>query len=149
MGHFTFEYPSGYDFDKVEVRDDLGYTNVRLSGTVHVSILVDTVYGESSTPADFVDYDISRYEQWEDFKLLDRSSEVFLGVQAEQATYFYQQMQMPIAPNPATYVPTIEREIYFFHGNRLWCLRGITSEAKSEAGMADFEHILETFKILE
>lgn len=154
VGHYTFEYPSGYTIDIVEVRDDLAYSNIDLSSTkygwfVSMGVLVATDTGEPPTPSELLERDISRVRGDPDFQLLERSTVVIAGMEAEQATYSYQQIQRPVPDKPTTYVPVVQRHIYFSQAGRLWFLSAQVPQAVSDVGMVDFEHVVQTFKILE
>ena len=46
-------------------------------------------------------------------------------------------------------VPTVIRKIYFDHGGLVWEIHSSSLEAADEENYAHYEHLLETFKILE
>lgn len=154
VGHFSFEYPPGYEIGIVEVGGD--YTHITLlgpfnkeNGSASMLMLIAKVDDSNPAPGVALEDTISQRKRERDFKLLDRSTLLLGGVQAEQAAYSYQQMQRPIGANPPEYVPTMDREIYFAHGDCRWRLSINIPLAVSEASTVDFEHILQSFAILE
>jgi hypothetical protein len=88
-----------------------------------------------------------------DYTLLARLGVGVAGVEGEQITYFYID-SMP-TPGQAGHIPgdvprpTISRNVYFEHQGLIWEIQMESNESNAEADKADFEHLLQTFEILD
>ena len=157
--NFSFDYPCSYDEVGLEVDDD--FTLITLNGPYHKDLedftLISIFVVDSDDP-DFLKPErrlnnaISLYETFLDYRLIERSSVNVAGIEGQQILYFYNKERPEIGD--AGYIPgagpapTIAREIYFIDKGRLWNITIFSNDSTSEADMADFEHMLETFTIL-
>lgn len=163
IGHFSFEYPAQYKVEKVEVRDDsLLYTDVVLSGPgptlenggmdyTFISVFVDsTIDYPRSAEYDLENTLASASEFLVDFQLLERSILSIVGITGQQIIYYCNMgvREYPEDPEPEL-LPTIVRNIYFEQGDLIWNLHISYNQSIAEDAQAVFEHLLETFQILD
>jgi hypothetical protein len=162
IGHFTFEHPAQYKVEKVEVRNDsLLYTHIILSGPgarlekggmdyTFIDVFVDDTRVYSRSAEDDLESSLASATKLPDYRLLERSAVSVAGVTAQQVVYFYDRgvRDHPEDPEPEP-LPTIMREIYFDHCDLIWSISIRSNEAAAEDARAIFEHILQTFKILD
>jgi hypothetical protein len=160
IAHFSFEYPCNYDRGHFEVDDD--YTLISIHGPYHKSVEDFTLISISVIASDDPDFlnperaldrDISHVENYLDYRLLERSVINVAGKQGQQIVYFYNKVRPDIGH--AGYIPgvgpapTIAHQIRFSDEGRIWHIQIDSNESTAEADMADLEHLLETFEILE
>ena len=94
-------------------------------------------------------------------EIIEISSVTMAGMQGEMLVYSYPAQPLPDAqlglscsprkinyPDNPNNVLEIDRIAYFSNGNQLWSVEIGWSESKTEQQKADFDHILQTFKIL-
>ena len=81
--------------------------------------------------------------------LLERSTITVAGVQAELIVYIREADLIPEAPASSLDIMKVTRVVYFDHNNLIWRIRIQSDEDRADQAKADFEHILETFKILD
>ena len=79
--------------------------------------------------------------RWPDFKLLERSNVIVAGIQAELIAYQTNQIVGP----PVVYMA----DVYFDYGGFTWAFDVKADLDLAETVRADFDHVLQTFKILE
>ncbi len=157
IGHFSVEYPASYDIARVEVRNDEEhiYTSVAFISPYlkkkqvynAISIFVDTKSDSFPNAEAAMEFSLSSHEKWEDFKLLDRGSITVNGIQAQQIIYSYTVLRDPMYFKD-TQVSATEREVYFDYGGLIWEISISSNTSTAEAANVHFEHILQTFKIL-
>jgi hypothetical protein len=161
IAHFSFEYPCSYDKSGSEINNDDGFTHIMLQGPYHKDVedftLISIFVIDSDDP-DFLKPErrlnnaISLYETFLDYRLIERSSVNVAGIEGQQILYFYNKERPEIGD--AGYIPgagpapTIARDIYFSDEGYLWNITIFSNESTAKADMADFEHMLETFTIL-
>jgi hypothetical protein len=159
IGHFSFDYPTRYRVGKVEVRDE--YTAISLNGpylgedkvVAGINIFINSYSSGAPDLEAEVDGDIESFKTYSDFRLIERSSIVLSNEKAEKIKYFNNapptlyETSRGLGPKP-----TITNVVYFVRNNTLWILRSyyqqITDNSDSEYE-SDFEHMLETFEIIE
>lgn len=161
IAHFSFEYPCSYDRYGSEINEDDCFTLISIRGPYHKSVEDRTwlrVFVLISEDPGFLDperalkQDVSHNEKLLDYRLIERSSVNVAGIEGQQIIYFYNR-ERPGSLDPGFIpgvgpAPTIAREIYFCDEGRIWDLQFHSNESTAEADMADFEHMLETFTIL-
>ena len=92
-------------------------------------------------------------------EITEISNVTMAGMQGEILVYSYHDVMpeiphrgwscsVPSAPANADTILQIDRIAYFSNGTQLWSIEIGTSESKTEQQKADFDHILQTFKIL-
>ncbi len=157
IGHFSVEYPASYDIAKVEVRNDEEhiYTHVAfISPYLKKEQVYTTIHFQVDTKSDnfpnaeaMLEFLLSFHEKWEDFKLLDRGSITVNGIQAQQIVYSYTSFP-ELVYHKDTKVSVTVREVYFDYGGLIWEISISSNTSTAEAANVHFEHILQTFKIL-
>ena len=161
IGHFSLEYPTVYRVAKVEVREDLGYTHIgireRYIGEDRFSTFIfiyisESDYGEPNPDAS-LERALELAKDSRDFKLLDRSLVKVSGIPGEQIVYFYNTPPSSYEESIGIgWKPAITRDVYLAYGKSVWSLSisyQLTTEMADKKYEADFEHILETFQILD
>lgn len=130
------------DFDKSGVATrEVGYVPASIGITVYL-------YPAPEPASTYIDEVIEGGKKWPSFELLERSLVSVAGFSAEQVVYIDTLLPFPSGSGEDQPLQ-ITRAVYFNDGNSLWII-----ESKSEVGMADqvkadYEHILQTFKILK
>lgn len=153
VGHFTFEYPANYEKLLVYVSDS---TNVNFGGPLlteeeaRTLLMVTVIEWDNGVPdlEASVERELYYGSNFEDFKLLDRSSLHVADMQAEQIVFFYKRPIYEPRLIPRQPVPSISREVCFVNGRLDWSIRMRSHESMAEVDRLDFEHILQTFRIL-
>jgi hypothetical protein len=157
IGHFSFEYSARYKVEKTEVRTDLGYIDVTFTGPfkkevgdhTFMGVFVQDTAGSPNAEAS-LEKSLLRVARLPDYKLLDQSELSVAGVTGQQIVYFYDRGFRGLPGDPVQEpLPTIMRKVYFDHGGLIWSLALRSNQATAEGDWADFEHVLETFRILE
>ena len=155
MASFSFEYPAFYDepyvstpieTQSIEV-DAGGLIQPRVSGAEFLFITVLPVSDSFPNAKTMLDYEFSLIEGLPDFQLLERSPVTIAGSQGEQVIYSYYgyhtTWESPAETGTAY-------DAYFDSGGLIWIVELIADEyTAAERAKADFEHILETFQILD
>jgi hypothetical protein len=176
LGSYSFEYPSSYEkniWDNLEFR--IPYTNLVLEGTVkseEVEVFdpdtgkIKTVTGERGTCTIHVtisNYKIENGESysandvvkdllqgeanWSNFKLLGHSQIIVSGVQGEFVEYLVDRL-MPIPVEDGKNLDYISA-VFFDYNNYTWGIRAKCNQDMMKQVKADFDHIIQTFKIIE
>ena len=87
---------------------------------------------------------------YSDFQLLERSQVTVSGINGEQIVYSYTEIrgvgQRKTDEDP---YPMQGRRIYFYSNGVIWELTLDLLLSEAETANADFEHLLETFQILD
>jgi hypothetical protein len=168
IAHFTFEYPFVYRVGKVEVRSDLNYTDVTLNGPgvrykegtnrTFIYIFIRTSNDYIPDAKSSLEYDLAFNNELvqrdsrllKDYKLLERSQIYVAGIDGEQLIYYWDMgvPEYPEDPDPGP-IPTVMRKVYFDYDNLIWELSIRSNQAIVEEANAIFEHMLETFQILD
>jgi len=91
--------------------------------------------------AESIERVLSTEANWPDFKLLERSAVTVDGIQAELIAY---QTNEIIGP-PVVYMA----DVYFDYGGFTWAFDAKADLDLAETVRADFDYVLQTFKILE
>ena len=158
IAHFSFEYPSTYDEPTVSPTGR--FTSVvsgrKLTGANGNDPVLDIYVTEGGDlrpdAKTSLEKALNRYETeiFKDFKLIERSSITVLGVRTEQIVYTYS------GGYPGTGIsdrgipaPFMGREVFFDYNGMVWNITISSLLEESETARADFEHILQTFKILK
>ncbi len=81
------------------------------------------------------------------FQILERSSITVSSVQAERVIYLVDELFQP--PNASKPLLSVEDRVCFDYKGLIWEISSSSYEEYSEQTKADFEHVLQTFKILE
>ncbi len=146
--HFSFEYPRDYRRTSTYVKPDpvppIGVRFARATGTLGCVRQTDTVFGIN------IGYGFSGYMNaaesasravsalGEGGLVREHSSIIVAGLTGDQVVY-----HDPRQPN----APEV-REVFFDYDGRIWDLYIYSEAALAEQARLDFEHIIQTFKIL-
>jgi hypothetical protein len=157
IARFSFEYPSHYKIGKVEIRNDYDYINVIVYGqspgeeahNPFISIFVDTTGESMQNIQDAIDVSLSTVSTFPYFHFLERSPVKVTAdsIPGERVTYSWADYPS-IAPDtkPIHYKSSIT---FFEHGSRIWSVLITSNICTAEADEPVYNHILQTFKILD
>jgi hypothetical protein len=176
LGSYSLEYPSHYEkniWDNLEFK--IPYTYLLFEGTVRketaevfdpgtgeiktvvgergtseigVTISNYKVYfGQSYSAADEIEEVLKDMAKWENFQLLERSPITVSGVEGELIVYLVDKL-MPVPVEDGKNLWYI-RVAYFDYNDLTWEIEMKCNQDIQEEVMAYFNHIIETFKILE
>jgi len=159
IAHFSFEYPCNWKIGIVDARHDYEhtYTNVKVFGpdfkrerdtvssTVWIFFICPT---DADTPdaSAALEYSLSYWQDFRDFEILERSTVEIAGLQVEQVVFFCQVAGRFYDSPP---IPSIDRELYFEYSGLIWKISISSRPEVVEADNVHFEHLLETFRILD
>lgn len=94
-----------------------------------------------------LDYELSRVEELQDFELLERSPMTIAGTHGERIIFSYYGYHSSMESEAET---GTAYKAYFDSEGLIWRVVMIADEyATAERAEAHFEHVLETFKILD
>lgn len=155
LAPFSFEYPAFYLKPRIDRSLEPHSTEVKTSGVIQprvngVEALFITIFQVSDTYPNalaMLDYDLSCAEEHQDFQLLEHSPITVAGIQGERIIYSYS-----IYPSPADFETETWTacKAYFDSEGLIWRVVILADEyAAAERARDDFEHILETFQILD
>jgi hypothetical protein len=167
VAHFSFEYPAHYKKTSAgaEVEDKIIHIGLRdevpSKGSTDGFIVIK-VEGAGDTYPDataalednlsgFVEPDYYDEDAEEEPKrLLERSTITVAGISAELIVYSYGYDHIwDESSGSAVILLRIAREVYFDYDGLIWNLVIKSDEDRADVAEADFEHLLETFQILD
>jgi hypothetical protein len=161
---FSFEYPSHY-----QKQSYLAYKSGELKGSVtFFDKLTSDWYWLDQIFIGVEDSNKSAHEAISEIienklnkEIIENSNVTMAGMQGEMLVYTYHAQQQVdnssglscshreiTQPSDPNNVFETDRIAYFSDGKRLWSVEIGWSESKAEQQKADFDHILQTFKIL-
>jgi hypothetical protein len=154
IGHFSFEYPARYKVEITEVRTDLQYTHVTFSSpfskelrdSTFITVFVAPPDDASPNSEALLEKSLASAEVLDDFRFVERFSLTVAGVQGQEVVYSYGRL---VSNYENVRIPEFMREVYFDRGGLIWSVSMRSNQSMAEADEADFEHVLQTFKILE
>jgi hypothetical protein len=158
--HFLFEYRTYYEIDNLKPAEATGdlmqqsmffdLISPEIKG-INDYTYIHVVVGKPDELTPDAKSAIERAERnaasWADYKLLNKCEITVDGVQAYRIDY----QNRNIVPAIAGGEPRIEviREVRFDAKGYVWMIQIRSDSSTAEADKADFEHILQTFKILD
>jgi hypothetical protein len=174
--HYSLEYPAYYDKD---IRDnfdfDVPYTALTLDAPTISEVIevpdpssgeIKTVtgytspaviyvivsdskeyWGESYSATDKLEGVLEDEAKWENFELLERASMTVFGIEGEMVAYLVDKL-MPI-PREDGQRLEYNRAVYFEYDGLIWLIEAKCNQEIMDQVRADFEHIVETFTILD
>ena len=165
FAHFSFEKPKDYflpEENGIKIQDNdyewlLFWRNLKLSPGIgyaqSINILIIKISPEHPNASAEVESTIAeKKRRYHDFVLLERSFTSVDGIPAEQIVWsFGAGSSSTSLPKATVITPTLVRDVYFEHDGFIWNI-GVSSrplQNEAEQAKADFEHILQTFKILD
>jgi len=160
--HFSFEYPSNYKVEEVEPGENTGVPTqdiayVKLAGPLIKKIQYHTkIDVVADKPDDLIPDAKSIRERaernaasWGDYKLLNKSETNIDGVQAYRFDYQNRNIIPAIAGISNEHFIEVYREVCFDAKGFVWIIQMRSDSSTAETDLADFEHVLLTFKILD
>jgi hypothetical protein len=167
VAHFSFEYPAHYEKysahatvenrtiyvgfrDKVPSKGSTeGFIYIYVEGAGDT--YPDAEAALEDTLSIFVEPDYYDEDDEEEPKrLLERSTITVAGIPAELIVYSYGYDYVRDSPSdPWVILIRIAREVYFDYNGLIWKLAIESDEDRADVAEADFEHLLETFQILD
>ncbi len=159
--HFSLEYRTYYRVDRVKPGDDTGLVS---KDTMDFELIspkikqtndytrIEVIVEKPNTLLPDAKSAIERAERnassWADYKLLDKYELTIDGVQAYRIDYQNINIIPAIAGVPGKPI-SVYREVHFDAKGFVWMIQMRSDSSTAEADKADFEHILQTFKILD
>jgi hypothetical protein len=159
--HFSLEYRSYYKIKEVHPSFDTGNASDTFLDFTLISPKIKQTkdYTRIKVLADKPDHlipdaksNVERAENnassWANYKLYDKYETTIDGIPAYRLDYQNQNIIPAIA---GTGGPAIEvyRELYFDAKGLVWMIQMSSDSSTAEADKADFEHIIQTFKVLD
>jgi hypothetical protein len=154
VGRFSFEYSTLYEILNVDIKSR--YTDMFLAGpetgeaqdttTIHIAITesedVQSDYQKS------IEYLLTLTAKNPDFKILEHVPITIEGISGEKIVCYYKALRSPdMVMEGFKPVPTIARYLSFILGNSYWSLNIEGLEQLADSDGANYEHIIQTFKI--
>jgi hypothetical protein len=171
LGQFYLEYPSVYrekDGPTLNLKDEYFTVSFLYPDKAYKMVNPDpntqdtktvTVYHEpalihifisnrgSSAKTLFED-GLTRASRWANFNLLERSTISISSIPAEYA-HFVSSSLLPMRPAPGEEIPLKHYwQAYFNYNDLVWRVELESEGEMAEQAKADFEHVIQTFKIL-
>jgi hypothetical protein len=106
----------------------------------------------STNASALLDKDLREYESgfnYLEFRLLERSQISVSGVQGEQIIFSHMWKPEGFLGQKGEPYPWKGREVYFYYNGVIWKFDVDSPLSNWEQANSDFEHILQTFKILD
>lgn len=160
IARLSFEYPSNWNIPLIETRHD--YTNFIVYAPWlkrDDDFIPSTFWHFFAQPADeewpnamtALEDDLSFWKAELDFKVMERSKIEIGGVEGEQVVFSYRYRRVDPTTRRFTEEsePVIQRNIYFDRGGIVWNIREESNLEVAKVHNVYFEHMLETFKILD
>jgi len=155
VGYFSFEYPSHFKVEDVEINDDYHYTDVTILGPwlekekgnslIGVFVMEPDEYNPNAKTV--LEGSLRLASELPDFELLDRYPVTVAGIQGEQYIFFcllYPESLYTYEVEPA---PTIFKRVFFDYGGFIWKITFRSNTSTAETDQVYFDHLLETFTI--
>ncbi|MFC2035816.1 hypothetical protein ACFLUJ_06825 [Chloroflexota bacterium] len=164
IGHFSFKYPSRYEPEIVRTETGpLGpetYVVLFTSTTGHaiveyhdaeILVHIGNIEARGRNSEEAAEFNISYWSRDEDFRLIERSSIEVAGIRGEQIVYSYVNEFTPHVSLGMHSVnkPAIRRGVFFDYNGQSWSISVTGHESIDDIVKKDYNHILETFKIIE
>jgi len=158
IAHFYFECPDEYKVKSIDVRDELElkFTYVVLAGpyrgTIYPYIYIDIsrpFEGRHDAQTTW-EYGIRFYEVYENFEIINSSSVIVDGIQANEYVVAFTSNPDPDRDPPDLKpVDIIVKEIYFDYNGLIWNLSLRSSAQYFASNEIRFEQLIDSFKLLE
>jgi hypothetical protein len=160
IGHFSLEYPHEYSITRIDIRNDATsrYTDIGLSvppiagsSTLNEISIYAWPADRNETAALILTGMLARAETiFQDFKLLQRSSVMIDDIEGQEASFSWTASPGAASTNEsgAGTLPAVSRMVCFRHGELAWEIHVASDLAAQKNAETEFQHILETFQIL-
>jgi hypothetical protein len=160
IGHFSLEYPSGYSVTRIDIRNDAAqqYTDIGLNmpagagtpGLHEISIYAWPADGNDNAALILAGM-LARGETiFPDFKVLQRFSVMVGDMEGQAATFSWSAAPAGASANAseAGTLPAVSRMVCFRHGDLAWEIHVASDLEAQVQAETEFNHVLETFQIL-
>jgi len=162
IAHFSFEYSSQYDIKESVSNEDKGISYVTLVGpynrdakdTPEIGVIVGSPSSENYAE-DKINNLITKFSDDPDFNLqeLEQADLLISGIPAKLFVYQERDLGRIIAGIYAgvdtSAVIEVIREVLFTYNSCDWMIYIDSDSSTAEADKTDFDHVIQTFKILE
>ena len=159
--HFSLEYRAYYKIKEGHPGDDTGYATKDLMyftlispkiketrDYTYIKVIVDKPDSFASDAKEEAERAERMAAKWNDYELINKEEITIDGVKAYRLDYQNQNIVPAIAgvggPRIAVY-----REVHFDANGFIWMIQMMSDSTTAEADKPDFEHIIQTFNILE
>ena len=149
VAHFSFEYPAHYEkYSAHATTEDkaiyIGFRDKivpegRINGFIYIYVEGAGITYPDATAA--LEYEISQFVEPEN--LLECSNVTVTGISAELLVYSHEQ------EGTIGDINRVTRGVYFDYNDLIWSIVIESDEDRADVAQADFEHLLETFQILD
>jgi len=154
IAHFSFECPESYekssyylDSDHTSILHARHHNDGYLDSWFRVRVF-EAGWGDYSDATDLLEKNNQRLgDSHEDYQILDRSSVSIDGVNGKKLISSYTPDTYESDLKESTLL--INRKVYFDHNGLIWEIMMISIEEVAEADEPGWEHLLETFRILD
>jgi hypothetical protein len=152
IANFTFEYSSRFSINESGTSNKI--SSVSLNGPAvngikdSTSILVAAIEPDGESAKETTDKAERNASSFPDYKLITKSEILINGITAYRIDYTERSL-LPIERHSNQPVIDVYRELRFDTQNMSWFLQMRSDSSTAEADKVDFEHVINTFKILE
>jgi hypothetical protein len=158
---YTFQFSTSYDFSYFDVADDGDSTftyidlwKERNEGSgVYTIISISFLNTDDDTPdvEAAIQKALAQARSSLDYRLIGLSETIVSGIPAQEIIYSHSLNigDLTVDQDSQAMHSRIVREVYLEQDDFIWKLAYRSSESIYETARADFEHILETFEILD
>jgi hypothetical protein len=157
IGQFSMEYPPDYTVTRLDIRNDAAnrYTDVGLSASQaapgslgEISVYAWPAAGNEAATQILEDILGRAGAVFAGFRVLERSSVMIGDIEGQAAEFSWDAAASANATGPSS-LPAVSSMVCFRHGDIAWEIHVATDAASREQASARFEHIIETFQILD
>jgi len=155
IGKFSLEFNDRFKFSNHEITEsyssfdlDGPYTGVAQDFTFITIFIHDLDPGQSSYLY-YLEESLKYGKNLPNIKVVERFPVLVAGESGEEVVCRYDKPRLPVQiAKGIPSAPTIIRRVMFTHNNLLWQLEISGLESLAEQDKIDFEHVVQTFKIL-
>jgi hypothetical protein len=151
--HFSFEYPDRFMFDRIDIYDSAQGKTMELFFTERETehhqgplLLYMFILEKSELYPDYLvrlEYSISHPINKNNFQLVTRDNITINDIQGEKISYSYD------IQSSKSKLDMIGMGVYFCDTEYNWEIKLITPAVNQELIMNEFDHVINTFKILD
>jgi hypothetical protein len=159
IAHFSFARPEGYTLKTRTIEDsaEVKYTYIVLSGPVGESLInsvigIQVIYPSPDFPDSLAlwEYNMSTYEEYDDFETIDCSPATVGGIQGSECGCYYTETA-DLGRNLPDVVPVkmICKGVYFEYNGLIWGITLLSALDDMDENRAHFDYLLESFTFLD
>ena len=150
-GHWIAFYlkapPKSLELIVPDTANDTVRTVTSSYAPAYIHVMIIRPEENSDNAESRVDSTISHLARWENYELFDRSPITVSGIEGE-LIYYLVDWLLPVPTGEGPGLKYV-REVYFDYDGLIWWLEAISELEMVDQVKADFEHLLETFQILD